>query len=640
MADDFAIDPVFPNADPIGSVTTDTTSDSSVFNKPMQELVGQQDAVEISVPPPNNPAPSDSLSSGGSGLFNLLGVAESQTLTSFADPVIPIGNGDPLASLGTGNDQANILSLTGSNALDSLLASSGVAPDAGLTSTVGTGTNTNVPADPLASLGTGNDQANILSLTGSNALDSLLASSGIAPDAGLTSTVGTGTNTNVPADPLASLGTGNDQANILSLTGSNALDSLLSSSGITAPNPLLSTGTISDIQASADPNGAANRAASTAELVAAQANGATKFTDEELSRLNDAGVDLREMGKSDGVIASLPKNVPEPTDAQLGKERAAVKNFLDAAGGEVENLANANVDPATRGVIAPFVSSKDVTQAGADRTTLASVEGGMSWSGNALLPVEAPRLPLGNALANRGDTGDNPLWDKIDNEAAERARATAPALERVEDVIRKSAYGKDSSRYGGSDRASARTVVVPSADASARFRRFSDAESPGGVNKTGAGNIWISPGLVTAGSKPEVAALAIVHERTHAEQAAKNPTRPLSQKGSIQEEVQGFEQQLKLYKELRPKLINADGAPVKGLNPEEKQLVEDTEQLYRLQKSGGSAAIKKEIETWDAYQSVPGRSDRIYLPGGIVVPIPKLNKPDYVPISPEALPLF
>jgi hypothetical protein len=387
---------------------------------------------------------------------------------------------------------------------------------------------------------------------------------------------------------------------------------------------------VSNIQSSADPNGEANRpavpAVSTIELVTAHANGATNFTDNERSRLIKAGVDPREMGKSDAVIASLPKDVSEPTNAQLGTERAAVKNFLNAAGGEVENLSNANVDPATRGVIAPFASSKDATVVGTDGATASGMDRNALAASGPGSAFGTKILKDASQVASREDTGDNKEWDRIESETAARNNAAGPALKRIEDVIDKSAYGKDPLRYGGASTTNTPTIVVSSADALARFRRNSDAESPGGVNKTGAGKIWVSPAFVQPGSKPEVGALVMVHERTHAEQFAKNPKVPLNKQLPIQAEVQGFEQQLKLYKELRPKLINTNGAPIKGLSIMERQTVLDTERLYQAQRFGGSAAIKKEIKTWDAYKDIvdldferkhkptPGPSDRTLVP--------------------------
>jgi hypothetical protein len=131
---------------------------------------------------------------------------------------------------------------------------------------------------------------------------------------------------------------------------------------------------IANIQNSADPTAAANaaadaallselapgRASSTAEIEAAIANGAQAkdLKPTELSRYAGAGGNLTELGLSQSQIAGLPSNVAEPTNAELGVGGAAVKDLLVNANGEVDQLTNANVDPATRAVIAPFDSMK------------------------------------------------------------------------------------------------------------------------------------------------------------------------------------------------------------------------------------------------------------------------------------------
>jgi hypothetical protein len=117
---------------------------------------------------------------------------------------------------------------------------------------------------------------------------------------------------------------------------------------------------IANIQQSSNPNEEANaqtgRAViSTAELLAAQANGATDFTPEQASRIAAVGVDPKDLGYSEAQVSALPSNVAEPTNAELGVGGAAVKDFLVNADGEVNKmLANPeNMDSQTQGSIFP-----------------------------------------------------------------------------------------------------------------------------------------------------------------------------------------------------------------------------------------------------------------------------------------------
>jgi hypothetical protein len=366
------VDPVFPNADPIVNADPFAGLGSDNDQANILSLTGSNTLDNLLTS--NGITPEAGLTAGanatppadpfatlgtGSDQANILSLTGSNTLDSLftsnsitpdagltgagtnatmgtgtsnavPDPVIPVGNGSSLATLGTSTDQANILSLTGSNTLDNLLTSNGIAPDAGLTGTgtgagtttgTNTGTNTNIPVDPLATLGTRTDQANILSLTSSNTLDNLLTSNGITPDPGIPGTgtgtgtsTGTNTGTNIPVDPLATLGTGTDQANILSLTGSNTLDNLLTSSGI-APNTGLN-GTNTNIPI--DPLATLGKGTDQANILSLTGS----YTRDNLLTSNgitpDAGLTGTATGASTGTDTGTNSNVPVDPLATLG----------------------------------------------------------------------------------------------------------------------------------------------------------------------------------------------------------------------------------------------------------------------------------------------------------------------------------
>ena len=104
------------------------------------------------------------------------------------------------------------------------------------------------------------------------------------------------------------------------------------------------------------PETAPGRPSSTAELESAIANGALAkdLKPTEVARIGAAGGNLAELGLSQDQVKALPTNAPEPTNAQLGAQGAAVKDFLTNAGGDVANLlGNPSVDGSTLGTVFP-----------------------------------------------------------------------------------------------------------------------------------------------------------------------------------------------------------------------------------------------------------------------------------------------
>jgi hypothetical protein len=184
---------------------------------------------------------------------------------------------------------------------------------------------------------------------------------------------------------------------------------------------------MSDIQNSADPTGAANarlldanapgRASSTAELEAAIANGAQAkdLKPSELTRYGAAGGDLAGLGLSPDQIAGLPRNVNEPNSAELGTQGAAVKDFLVNAKGEVDQLTNANVDPSTRGVIAPFDSMKASVASGIDENTVASanIKGSPLTADSSLLALSGRKAPVPSNQPSGALPDQPPSQDKL-----------------------------------------------------------------------------------------------------------------------------------------------------------------------------------------------------------------------------------
>ncbi len=240
----------------------------------------------------------------------------------------------------------------------------------------------------------------------------------------------------------------------------------------------------------------------------------------------------------------------------------------------------------------------------------------------------------------RKEAADNPWFPNSqsdanprDYQAEDRKKLMGPAFKRIDNLIKSSAYGRLKSNSAIVGKAlGAKRDIGDIKGATAAFTREPSYYVP---NRDGRGTITLSPTILLKDSKPEVGALALIHEATHAAESAANPKYPTNIAFPIQSEVKAFEEQLKLYKEFRPKLVDAGGNPRQELNEFDKSLVKDTELLYRLQKTGGSAAIQKEIESWPHYQNIPGRNDKIYLPGGVT--IPKFDLPE-IKIPAGALP--
>jgi hypothetical protein len=306
----------------------------------------------------------------------------------------------------------------------------------------------------------------------------------------------------------------------------------------------------------------------------------------------------------------------------------SVITFNPSAFSDQGFVRSSEVDALMETTLKRGVTAKQIQNSGSNIKTA-------QYSASTDLPTEKNKLQLA-----RKEAAPNPWFPNSGGDAnprdyqlEERKKLMGPAFERINNVIKNSAYARSKSNSTVVDKAlNAKRDIGDIEGATAAFTRDLSYYVP---NRDGRGTITLTPTILLKDSKPEIGALALVHEATHATESAANPTYPQNKPFPIQSEVKAFVEQLKLYKELRPKLVDADGNPRKELNEFDKAFVKDTELLYRLQKSGGFAAIQKEIETWPSYQNLPGRKDKIYLPGGFT--IPKIDLPDFK-IPPGALP--
>jgi hypothetical protein len=355
---------------------------------------------------------------------------------------------------------------------------------------------------------------------------------------------------------------------------------------------------VSNIQSSADPNGEANRppvpAVSTIELVTAQANGATTFTDNERSRLIKTGVDPREMGKSDAVIASLPKDVSELTNAQLGTERAAVKNFAVNADNTISKMRSnpENIDSQTRGSIFP--------------QSLGLNSDGTLVTKNNLDPNNSVALSASTSGAANSAAVNNPVAVKD----GRLARITSliyqdqAATQKAKGIVEKSAFGRDPVNRDLIDRV--KTVSVERVEGLAVYgvtvKRADTPQTRGQPPIRGNYEMQVRADLL---GNPGLAAGVILHETVHVKYFEDNPNARGYKADNIQMEVAAHNAEMKLWKELRTNYVDKNGNPSQTLTPYQQSYVRSNEKIYRAQQNGGDAGIKKEIQKYPAYRDLP-----------------------------------